>query len=74
MAAITGLLRVCRLHPNATETAVRLLRTTPADDLEPATILLFAGTSGFDAVIEKWTGEATKAPIRNALKTLGGGS
>jgi len=74
VAAITGLLRVCRLHPNATETAVRLLRTTPADDLEPATILLFAGTSGFDAVIEKWTGEATKAPIRNALKTLGGGS
>lgn len=74
VAAITGLLRVCRIHPNAMEAAVRLLRTTPADELEPATILLFGGTSGFEAVIEKWTGEATKTPNRNALKTLAGGA
>jgi hypothetical protein len=52
------------------EPAVQILRSTPADDLEPAAILLFAGTSGFASVLEKWTGEVSKAPNRNALKAV----
>ena len=70
VAAITGLLRISRLHPSVLEPAVQILRSTPADDLEPAAILLFAGTSGFASVLEKWTGEVSKAPNRNALKAV----
>lgn len=72
VAATTGLLRVCRLRPNALAAAVQVLRSVPADDLEPATILLFSGLDGFQAVVEKWTAEVTRAPNRNALKTVGG--
>lgn len=72
VAATTGLLRVCRLRPNALEAAVQVLRSVPADDLEPATILLFSGLAGFQAVVEKWTAEVTKVPNRNALDAIGG--
>lgn len=72
VAATTGLLRVCRLRPNALGAAVRVLRSVPADDLEPATILLFSGLDGFLAVVEKWTAEVTKVPNRNALNAIGG--
>lgn len=72
VAATTGLLRVCRLRPNALGAAVQVLRSVPADDLEPATILLFSGLDGFQAVVEKWTAEVTRVPNRNALKTIGG--
>lgn len=72
VAATTGLLRVCRLRPNALGAAVRVLRSVPADDLEPATILLFSGRDGFQAVVEKWTAEVTKVPNRNALNAISG--
>ena len=72
VAATTGLLRVCRLRPNALGAAVQVLRSVPADDLEPATILLFSGLDGFQAVVEKWTAEVTKVPNRNALNAIGG--
>lgn len=72
VAATTGLLRVCRLRPNALGSAVQVLRSVPADDLEPATILLFSGLDGFDGVVEKWTAEVTKVPNRNALNAIGG--
>lgn len=72
VAATTGLLRVCRLRPNALGAAVQVLRSVPADDLEPATILLFSGLDGFHAVVEKWTAEVTKVPNRNALNAIGG--
>lgn len=72
VAATTGLLRVCRLRPNALGAAVQILRSVPADDLEPATILLFSGLDGFQAVVEKWTAEVTRVPSRNALQTIGG--
>lgn len=73
VAAITGLLRVCRFRSSAMASAAQVLRSIPADDLEPATVLLFSGVGGFEAVIEKWSAEATRPPNRNALKTLGGG-
>lgn len=72
VAATTGLLRVCRVRPNALGAAVQVLRSVPADDLEPATILLFSGLDGFQAVVEKWTAEVTKVPNRNALNAIGG--
>ncbi len=72
VAATTGLLRVCRLRPNALGAAVQVLRSVPADDLEPATVLLFSGLDGFQAVVEKWTAEVTKVPNRNALNAIGG--
>jgi hypothetical protein len=76
-AAMTGLLRITRLHPSTVEAAEGVLRAIPADEIKPAVALGFtpADVATFRPILEGWHETSTDGgPTKTALSSvLGGG-
>ncbi|MFJ8957718.1 P-loop NTPase fold protein [Streptomyces sp. NPDC102381] len=67
-AAVRGLVRIVTAYPTTTERAARLLKSIPAAELEPATILaLPAADPAFRTVLEYWKTHAPTDPARIKL-------
>lgn len=69
-AAINGLLVTVAGHPEAVPRASKLLSAIPADELEPASALLFRGANAnvFREVLETWHDSTSQESVRAALK------
>lgn len=75
-AAIRGLLRIVRVHTNAAQRASILLAGVPANELHPATVLLFEAVDidQFRQTLTGWLRKAPQGPIRRALNRVVGAS
>jgi hypothetical protein len=69
-AAMLGIIRIVKLHPQVTEAARTRLRAIPPSDLEPGAVLLFKpeDRTVFGDVFDHWFAAAPDGPVRNTLK------
>jgi len=71
-AAVLGIIRIVKQHPQLTESATSALRTIPVTDLQPGAILLFqpADLAAFRQVLRRWLGLAQSRPVKAALTAV----
>jgi hypothetical protein len=71
-AAMLGIIRIVKLHPQIADAACGRLRVIPPSDLEPGALLLFKpeDRTVFGAVLDHWFAGAPEGPVKNALKPL----
>lgn len=71
-AAMLGVMRIVRQHPQIMEAACRRLRVIPPADLEPGALLLFKpeDRAVFGEVFDHWFAGAPDGPVKNTLKPL----
>jgi hypothetical protein len=71
-AAMLGIIRITKQHPQLAATATGVLRGIPAADLQPGAILLFQPTdvAVFAQVLRHWLGLAPAGPVKAALASV----
>ena len=71
-AAMLGIIRIVKQHPEIAGTARSRLRVIPPSDLEPGALLLFEAKDRavFGEVFEHWFAGALDGPVKNTLKPL----
>ncbi len=71
-AAMLGIIRVTKQHPQLATTARTVLHGIPAADLRPGAILLFqpADVAVFGDVLRHWLGLAPAGPVKAALTSV----
>jgi hypothetical protein len=71
-AAMLGIVRIVKQHPQTADAARGRLRAIPPADLEPGALLLFKpeDRAVFGEVFDYWFAAATNGPVKNTLKPL----
>lgn len=71
-AAMLGIVRIVKQHPQTADAARGRLRAIPPADLEPGALLLFKpeDRAVFGEVFDYWFAAATDGPVKNTLKPL----
>jgi hypothetical protein len=71
-AAMLGIIRIVKQHPQLAEAASTILRTIPAADLEPGAIVLFQpdDLTAFGEVLRHWLGLSQAGPVKSALTSV----
>ncbi|MCK9928837.1 KAP family NTPase [Frankia sp. Mgl5] len=71
-AAMLGIIRIVKQHPQITIAACGRLRAIPPSDLEPGALLLFKlqDRAVYGSVFDHWFADAPDGPVKNALKSL----
>jgi KAP family P-loop domain len=71
-AAMLGIIRIIKQHPQLADAATSALRGIPAADLQPGAILLFqpVDLAAFGEVLCHWLGLAQPGPVKAALTSV----
>jgi len=71
-AAVLGIIRITKQHPDTAAQASHLLRSVPATDLEPGAVLLFQSDdlSAFGDTLQHWCDAAADGPTKSALSSV----
>jgi len=71
-AAMLGIIRIVKHHPQITGAARSRLRAIPPADLQPGALLLFQHEDRpmFGEVLDHWFAAAPDGPVKNTLKPL----
>jgi KAP family P-loop domain len=71
-AAVLGIIRITKQHPDTAAQASHLLRSVPATDLEPGAVLLFQSDdlSAFGDTLQHWYDAAADGPTKSALSSV----
>ncbi|MFE5565092.1 P-loop NTPase fold protein [Amycolatopsis japonica] len=71
-AAMLGIMRIVKRHPQIADAACGRLRAIPPSDLEPGALLLFKpeDRAVFGEVFDHWFAAVPEGPVKNTLKPL----
>ena len=71
-AAMLGIIRITKQHPDTGDQASHLLRAVPTADLEPGAVLLFRqdDLGAFGETLQHWFDTAVDGPTKSALSSV----
>jgi hypothetical protein len=71
-AAMLGIIRITKQHPDTGDQASHLLRSVPTADLEPGAVLLFRqdDLGAFGETLQHWFDTAVDGPTKSALSSV----